>query len=429
MGYFGPRNDDVEDQALLGGEAEIGVAQAGEAAHQPAGAGDEHDRERDLDDRHHAQPARRAASAGRRARALVHQRAHVGAGQPQRRREADEQPADDERGEREQQHAPVEGDGVEPRQFRRAEREQRADADEGEQQAEHRAGRRQQRRFGQQLPDDAAARRAEGDAHRHLARPRGAAREQQVGDVDAAEQEQQPRRRHHDDQDRPEVADDRGDERLGDVDAIQVGRREVARESVHDRRHLRVGALQRHAGLQPHEAVEEVIDVVLVELLAEPEVAAVRRVEVARRDAGDRRRDFREPDRLADDRRIAAVEVLPDAIRDHDDRRRGRRSRGRCRAGRRPAGRGRRWRRRGHEVLVREAAERHRQTEQLEEPFGDAVDLHVLRRAVVVQQRQVRRLHAGGADDRQVVPFSREISPFDSMPVVTRPSVSVVRML
>ena len=79
-------------------------------------------------------------------------------------------------------------------------------------------------------------------------------------------------------------------------------------EAGHDRRHLGVRALQRDSGLEPHEAVEEVIDVVLAELLAEPEVAAVRRVEVARRHAGDGRRDFREPDRLADDGRIAVIE-------------------------------------------------------------------------------------------------------------------------
>ena len=95
-----------------------------------------------------------------------------------------------------------------------------------------------------------------------------------------------------------------------------------------------------------------------------------------------------------------------------------------------PGRRVRRRRRGRHEVLVSEAAERHRQAEQLEEAFGHAVDLDVLRRAVVVQQRQVGRLQCRrrATIDRSGA-FSREISPFDSMPVVTRPSVSVVRML
>jgi hypothetical protein len=44
-------------------------------------------------------------------------------------------------------------------------------------------------------------------AQGHLARARRAAGEQQVGHVDAGQQEQQAGRRHHDDQDRPEVAD------------------------------------------------------------------------------------------------------------------------------------------------------------------------------------------------------------------------------
>src|SRR4029079_3667295 len=78
---------------------------------------------------------------------------------------------------------------------------------------------------------------------------------------------------------------------------------------------------------QTHEAVEEVIDVVLPELLAEPEVGTVRRIEVARGDACDPRLRLVEPDRLADDVGIAVIELAPDAVRDDDDRRRRRRPR------------------------------------------------------------------------------------------------------
>ena len=215
-------------------------------------------------------------------------------------------------------------------------------------------------RLCEQLADDAGASRSQRHADGHLAGAGGAARKQQVGDVDAREQQQQAGGRHDDDQDRPEISDHRGHERLRDIRAVEVGRGKVARQPLHHRRHLRARALLRDTRLQSHEAIQEMIDVVLVELLAEPEVAAVRRVEVARRDAGDRRRDLRKPDRLSHDVRIGTIEILPDAIRDHHDRRRGRRRRSLPRRNLRRRLRRRRWR---HEVLPREPAERHRQTE------------------------------------------------------------------
>jgi hypothetical protein len=60
-------------------------------------------------------------------------------------------------------------------------------------------------------------------------------------------------------------------------------------------------------------------------------------------------------------------------------------------------------------VLVRKAAERHRQAEHLKEAFRDAVDLDVLRRAVLAQQRQVGLLHTGRAHDRR----RRPVQPRD----------------
>ena len=58
-------------------------------------------------------------------------------------------------------------------------------------------------------------------------------------------------------------------------------------------------------------------------------------------------------------------------------------------------------------MFVREAAERHRQSEQLEESFRHRVDADVLRPSVLMEKRQIDRLHAGGADDRE----SRRVQP------------------
>jgi hypothetical protein len=117
----------------------------------------------------------------------------------------------------------------------------------------------------------------------------------------------------------------------------------------------------------------------------EPEITVVRRVEVVRRHANDDTRNFREPDGLADNVRIAVVEVAPNALGDHEGRRR-------PRAGRRV----RRRRGRHDVVIVREPSLRHGQAEHLEEAFGDDGDLDVLRGAVLMQQGEVRRLKRGG---------------------------------
>ena len=72
-----------------------------------------------------------------------------------------------------------------------------------------------------------------------------------------------------------------------------------------------ISALARSSGtrgFQPHEAVEEVIDVVLAQPQREPEIAAMRRVELTRRHTANRRGGLRvawtaaqEIDSVADD--------------------------------------------------------------------------------------------------------------------------------
>ena len=96
FGYLGPRKETSNTRCLSGDEPEIGVPEAGKAAHEPTGARDEDDRERNFHDRHRAQPPGRAAPAAGGTVAFAHEGSHVRARQPQRRREADEQAAHDE---------------------------------------------------------------------------------------------------------------------------------------------------------------------------------------------------------------------------------------------------------------------------------------------------------------------------------------------
>ena len=216
----------VEYQPAIGDEAGISPPQVVEAANEPARTGDESNREGDLRDRHRRQPARRAAAARRRPAAFVHQRLDVGGGEPQRRSESHEHAAHHERPEREQQDPAVERHGLEARQIRSTDREQSAHERIRRKDADHRAGGREQDRFGEQLPHDPAAPGANRDPHGHLAGARGTARQHQVGHVHAREHQQQSRGRQHDDEDRAQLPDDRLDQRADDVGARPGARRE-----------------------------------------------------------------------------------------------------------------------------------------------------------------------------------------------------------
>ena len=59
------------------------------------------------------------------------------------------------------------------------------------------------------------------------------------------------------------------------------------------------------------------------------------------------------------------------------------------------------WGREYLEVVVRKTTHCHRETEQLEEPFRHEIALHVRRRSVCSEQREVARLQSRRAPDGQ----------------------------
>ncbi len=100
-------------------------------------------------------------------------------------------------------HAPV--DVVRRLVLRRNRRRQPLQTDVGDRDAERRGGQRNQHALGEQLPDDAAASGAERGANRDLALTHRRARQQQVGDVGARDQQHQADRAHHREDDEPDV--------------------------------------------------------------------------------------------------------------------------------------------------------------------------------------------------------------------------------
>jgi hypothetical protein len=149
---------------------------------------------------------------------------------------------------------------------------------------------------------------------------------------------------------------------------------------------------------QAQEGLLSVVDVVGRRALGDPDVGAVRHVEVTWRNAGDRRVELGEADRFADDRGITVVQRLPQPRRDHDRRQRSLLRR-----------RVWRWGLDWREVVVRKATGGHRETEQLEESFAHRVHRHVRRRVVGGEQREVERLESCRTFDRQ----ARVVQPVD----------------
>ena len=113
-------------------------------------------------------------------------------------RQAAQQRRHDGQGGREQQNPRVNPDLVQARQRRRRESHERARQPHGEHQAEDAAKHRQERRFGEQLPDEPSAAGAKRAANRDLALPPHGARQHQAGNVGAGNQEDESngRKRH-----------------------------------------------------------------------------------------------------------------------------------------------------------------------------------------------------------------------------------------
>ncbi len=120
--------------------------------------------------------------------------------------------------------------------------------------------------------------------------------------------------------------------------AAAIRRRRFVRHAPRDRLHLRIGSLRAYARRQPrHDAKPSTATILEFSdfadlrprLLREPEIAVttpIDRAKIRRQDADhgrEKRAATLDPDLLADDLRIAAIMVLPEAIAEYDDQRSG----------------------------------------------------------------------------------------------------------
>ena len=191
------------------------------------------------------------------------------------------------------------------------------------------ARKRQGQSFDQQLPDDAAARGAEGAAKRQLRLARAGAGEQQARDVRARHEQQQRDRRHQNLENRPHAANDplaQRQQAQAPRLVLRVRRLELTCHDVH----LRLCLRQGRAGLQPADQPQRVeapdLRVGIVERerqieidgLGQTDETVVGKREARRHDARNGVRPALDDDRPADGIGVAVEPLLPHAMADDD---------------------------------------------------------------------------------------------------------------
>ena len=116
-------------------------------------------------------------------------------------------PVASDRSDANSEHAPVEGDLVEPWNVARADRGQRPLQDERETDAQDAAADGEQHALGQELPDKTPPPRAERGADRELALTPGAAGQEKVRDVGSGDEQDEPDGRGQHEQRGPHAGD------------------------------------------------------------------------------------------------------------------------------------------------------------------------------------------------------------------------------
>ena len=178
------------------------------ALNQQRRARQQQQRQRQLaDDQRRAQPIADAGGGG-----VAPGAAQAGLDVRSRRadggREPEDEGAQERHADREQDDEAVEPRLLETRHSRGTHRHERADADLRQREPEQRGGQREHEALGQELADDPRPPGAERRANGQLARPRRAAREQQVGEIAARDQQHEADRAEHHEEPRPIVSDD-----------------------------------------------------------------------------------------------------------------------------------------------------------------------------------------------------------------------------
>ena len=289
---------------------------APQRAQQQAGAGEQHECERDFGGDQHLACA--VARAGRAFPAAFPQGVDDGGPRGlQRRHDPGEQRGHDGDRQREQHHPAVDGDRIRPRNAVATYPDEQPRRPISEHQPERAADRREHERLGDDLADEDGAIGAERRPDRQLLAPRGGSPEHQVAEVGAGDQQHEADRCEQDHERTLDVAHELTVER-NDVDAEALIGRVGLFEAGGDPGHLGLGLFHRDPGLQPadHRQPEPTAGVArpLVGRQRFPELRFGRHLQGPRHDADDFEGAAVEGHRLAEHVAGAAEAPLPQAV-------------------------------------------------------------------------------------------------------------------
>ncbi len=320
---LGRRQVDTHHQHAICREAAVDALEDEERAGDEPRAHEQHDRQRDLD--HDEQVSRATAlGAGAGAAARPERVGDVGFRRLQGRHEAEDDPRQQRHAEREQEHRYVDRDARLVRHVELGHHgDDGADRAEGEQHAQRAADERQKNALGEQLPQQPLAAGADRHPDGHLPRPRGPARELQVGDVGARDQEKErdpaqqqlQARAHLAAGDRHvEIVPEAGGKALrGERGGLLRGEARVQRAQ------LLLGDGARHAGGEADDRIDP-LHVGTRGRKREPESLAAVPAETRRHDADDRVLPAVQLKRPPDRGWIALEQPEPQAMAQHHDR-------------------------------------------------------------------------------------------------------------
>ena len=177
---------DLHGEEVRGVEAWVDGEQMAHAAEQQTGADEEDEGKRDLDDDQDASGC--VTVADRAAGVLFETGAEAGTGGMKRRDEAHDDAEDGGDGEREEEDAAMEADGVDPRKSGRAERDEGFDSASGDKSSAECAEGGEEETFGEKLADETGPCRSESGANGELGLALGSSGEEKIGYVDAGDE-------------------------------------------------------------------------------------------------------------------------------------------------------------------------------------------------------------------------------------------------
>ena len=324
---------DARGHHVRGSEAEVDLLERPQRAQHQAGARQQQQRERELDDDERAAESQPVA-ARRHLRAAVPETADEA--DPERakcRRQTAEQRGHGARRDEKQRDVPVHRDGRRARNRRRPDRVEHALGAKGERQSRDAAGDRQERAFDELLTHQPPAIRAERRARRELALSGFRARQQNRAGVGARDEHQEADGTQQDVERPPDAAEDLVLDRHGERREVHLRRvLTFGRERRRDRGEI-VGRLRGgHAGLEPARGVEAVaaaLGLLRIEVHRHPQLRRLRRVvaeigrelEAARHHADDLCGPAVEIEVALDRAGIAAELPLPEAVAEDDEHR------------------------------------------------------------------------------------------------------------